>query len=97
MFVVAAQDDTQAGKSEEVAAVLRTMVPISNAEPHCALYVVNRSLDDPRTFLLYEQYHDCAGDEAHTATEAFKENILGNVVPMLESRVRDYYEVAASA
>lgn len=27
------------------------------------------------------------------ATDAFKENILGRVVPMLESRVRDFYEV----
>ena len=27
------------------------------------------------------------------ATEPFKENILGKVVPMLESRVRSIYEV----
>ena len=27
------------------------------------------------------------------ATEPFKENVLGKVVPMLESRVRNFYEV----
>ena len=27
------------------------------------------------------------------ATEPFKENILGKVVPMLESRVRNFYDV----
>ncbi len=97
MFVVVARYYTQEGKDEEVAAILRTMVPISNAEPGCALYVVNRSLDDPRAFLLYEQYHDRAGYEAHMATEPFKENILGKVVPMLESRVRDFYEVVEPA
>jgi len=93
MFVVAAQYYTKEGKEEEVAAILKKMIPISNAEPGCMLYTVNRSLDDPRKFLLYEQYRDRAGYEAHMATEAFKENILGKVVPMLESRVREFYEV----
>ncbi len=97
MFVVAARYYTQEGKDEEVAAILRTMIPISNAEPGCALYTVNRSVDDPRRFLLYEQYHDRAGYEAHMATESFKENILGKVVPLLESRERDFYEVVEPA
>ncbi len=97
MFVVAARYYTQEGKDEEVASILRTMIPISNAEPGCALYTVNRSVDDPRKFLLYEQYHDRSGYEAHMATEAFKENILGKVVPMLESRERDFYEVVEPA
>jgi (4S)-4-hydroxy-5-phosphonooxypentane-2,3-dione isomerase len=92
MYVVAARYYTQEGKDEEVAAILRTMIPISNAEPGCILYTVNRSVDDPRKFLLYEQYRDRAGYEAHMETQPFKENILGKVVPMLESRERDFYE-----
>ena len=28
-------------------------------------------------------------------TEAFKENILGKVVPMLETRVRSFYEIVS--
>lgn len=97
MFVVAARYYTKDGTEEEVAAILREMVPISNAEPGCALYVVNRSVDDPRRFLLYEQYHDRAGFEAHTETAAFKEKILGTVVPLLESRERDLYETVDPA
>ena len=97
MFVVAARYYTQEGRDDDVAAVLREIVPISNAEPGCALYVVNRSTEDPRSFLLYEQYHDRAGYEAHTETEAFKAKILGTVVPLLESRVRDFYEVVGPA
>ena len=97
MFVVAARYYVKEGKEEEVLAVLRTMIPISRAEPGCALYTVNQSVDDPRKLLLYEQYHDRAGYEAHMATEAFKENILGRVVPMLESRERDFYEVVEPA
>ena len=97
MFVVAAQYYAKQGKEEEIAAILRKMIPISRAEAGCALYTVNRSVDDPRKFLLYEQYHDRSGYEAHMSTEAFKENILGKVVPMLESRIRDFYEVVQAA
>jgi autoinducer 2-degrading protein len=93
MFVVAARYYAKQGKENEIAAILQKMIPISSAEPGCALYTVNRSVDDPRRFLLYEQYHDRSGYEAHMATEPFKENILGKVVPMLETRERDFYEV----
>jgi autoinducer 2-degrading protein len=97
MFVVAAQYYTHLGKEERVAAVLREMLAISRAEPGCALYVVNRSIEDPRKFLLYEQYYDRSGYEAHMATEPFKQKILGTVLPMLETRVREFYEVVEPA
>jgi quinol monooxygenase YgiN len=97
MFVVAAQYYTQPGKDDQVADVLKEMVTISRAEPGCAVYVVNRSLDDPRKFLLYEQYYDRSGYEAHMATEPFKQKLLGTVVPMLETRVRDFYDIVEPA
>ena len=92
MYVVAARYYAKEGMADQVAEILRTMIPISSAEPGCVLYTVNRSVEDPRRFLLYEQYRDEAGYQSHMATEAFKENILGKVVPMLESRERDFYE-----
>ena len=97
LYVVAAQYYAQEGKDNEIAAILEKMIPISRAEPGCALYTVNRSVDDPRKFLLYEQYHGREGYEAHMATEPFKENILGKVVPMLETRVRGFYHVMEPA
>jgi quinol monooxygenase YgiN len=97
MYVVAAQYYAKEGKDDEIAAILQTMIPISSAEPGCALYTVNRSLEDPRKFLLYEQYHDRSGYDAHMATEPFKENILGKVVPMLETRERHFYDVVTPA
>ncbi len=93
MFVVVARYYTKEGKDDEVAAILRQMIPLSNAEPGCALYVVNRSLDDPRRFVLYEQYYDRSGYEAHMATQAFKENIVGKIIPMLETRERDFCDI----
>jgi autoinducer 2-degrading protein len=97
LFVVAAQYYAKEGKDDEIASILQKMIPISSAEPGCALYTVNRSGEDPRKFLLYEQYRGREGYEAHMATEPFKENILGKVVPMLESRVRDFYQVLEPA
>ena len=93
MFVVAAQYLIKEGKEKDVINVLKKMIPISRAEPGCRLYMVNQSPENPRKLLLYEQYVDKGGYEAHMASDAFKENILGKVVPMLESRVRDFYEV----
>jgi quinol monooxygenase YgiN len=55
--------------------------------------MVNQSLEDKRKLLLYEVYVNEDGYKAHQATEAFKENILGKVIPMLESRVRTFYDV----
>jgi autoinducer 2-degrading protein len=93
MYVVAAQYYAKEGKDNEIAEILKKMIPISRAEPGCAMYIINRSVDDPRKFLLYEQYHNKAGYEAHMATEPFKQNILGKIVPMLETRERAFYEV----
>ncbi len=93
MYVVAAQYTVQEGKEKEVINILKKMIPLSRAEPGCKLYMVNQSPENPRKLLLYEQYVDKGGYEAHMATDAFKENILGKVVPMLESRVRDFFEV----
>jgi quinol monooxygenase YgiN len=91
VFVVAARYYTKEGQDDEVARIMQTMIPLTNAEPGCALYTVNRSNEDPRRFLLYEQYHDEAGYHAHTETPHFKEHILGRVVPLLETRERDFY------
>ncbi len=97
MFVVAAQYYAKEGKEGEILEILKKMIPLSRAEPGCALYTVNQSAEDPRKLLLYEQYYDRSGYEAHMATEEFKANILGKVVPMLESRVRDFYQVVEPA
>ena len=92
MFVVAARYMIKEGNEKAVIEVLKKLIPISRAEPGCTFYAVNQSPDEPRKLLLYEQYVNRGGYEAHTSTDAFKEHILGKVVPMLESRERDFFE-----
>ena len=93
MYVVAAQYTVMEDKVKEVLSMLKKMIPLSRAEPGCKVYMVNQSHEDPRKLLLYEVYVNEDGYKAHQATDAFKENILGKVIPMLESRVRTFYEV----
>ena len=93
MFVVVARWYVREGKDDEVAEILKTAVRNSRAEPGCRLFMANRSVDDPRSFVMYEQFDDRAAFEAHTATESFRTNILGRIVPMLESRSREICEL----
>jgi (4S)-4-hydroxy-5-phosphonooxypentane-2,3-dione isomerase len=93
MIVLVADYYVKAGAETTVAETLREMVAFSNsdAEPGCLLYVVNQSLEDPRKFLLYEQYQDETALEQHMQTKMFKEKVLETVVPLLEQRVRHLY------
>lgn len=91
MYVIVARFVAQQGKDEEVAALLREMEPLANQEPGCAQYTVQRAVEDPRLFLLYEQYDDQAAFTVHTETEDFKRIILGRVVPLLEHREREAF------
>jgi quinol monooxygenase YgiN len=95
MYVVVARFVAQEGSGDEVAALLAEMTPSANAEPGCHKYIVNRSVDDPNTFLLYEQYTDKAAFGAHGENPDFQRIIIGKVVPLLAERGREIYEVVA--
>ena len=93
MFVIVAQWYAKPGKDDEVAVLVRGMIPVTRAEPGCRLFVVNRAVDDPRRFVLYEQFDDRAAFDAHTATPAFKDVVLGKIIPLLETRVREVFDL----
>lgn len=80
------------GEEEAVRQILERFAPLARAEPACRMFVVHRSVDDPRRFFLYEQYDDEAGFTAHTQTEHFQSHILDDAVPRLAERVRTFYE-----
>ena len=91
-YVVAAQWRAKDGEEERVADLLARNASLSRQEPGCLMFVGHRSVEDPRNFFLYEQYVDEAAFQAHTETEHFKNIVLGDVVPRLESRERAFYE-----
>lgn len=97
MFVVVAQWQVRAGHEDDVAAILGELIPATRAEPGCVMFTANRSLDDPRRFILYERFRDRAAFEAHTSSVIFRDKVLGQIVPLLESRVRDFCAVVEPA
>ena len=90
-YVVTALWQAREGEEERVAEILAINAALSREEPGCRMFITHRSIEDPRTFLLYEQYDDEAAFKAHTETQHFKEHVLGNAVPRLENRERAFY------
>jgi quinol monooxygenase YgiN len=91
MFVVVAKWYAKEDRIANVKEILQTMMTASRSEPGCKLYIANQGNDDPRRFLIYEQYRDEAAFKEHLETPAFKEHVLGRVLPMLETRTREIY------
>jgi quinol monooxygenase YgiN len=90
-YVVVATWRAREGEADAIAGILRRVVPIFRAEPACRQFVAHRSVDDPRTFFLYEQYDDEAGFDAHAASDTVRTHVVGDAVPRLEDRRREYY------
>lgn len=95
MIVLVARYHCKPGTRPAVEAALQEMAPlVAAAEPGCKLYHANRSQDNPDLLLLYEHYVDEAALLGHRDTEHFKRIIEGRVIPMLEKRERELYELA---
>ena len=65
-------------------------------EPACTLYQVSRSTEHDDVLLLYEHYADETALVAHRETPHFQELIEGRVIPLLEKREREVYELLLS-
>lgn len=76
------------GEADAVADVLRRMAPLSRAEPGCLQYEAHRDVDDPHRFVLFERYVDAAALEAHAASSHFRQLVLEEALPLLETRQR---------
>lgn len=82
----------QEGKEQVIREVIKTMTPLSRAEPGCLQYQAHVSGENPRLFFLYEQYADQAAIDAHRATPHFQRHVLGGAIPNLESRQVTVFE-----
>jgi quinol monooxygenase YgiN len=91
-FVVAAIWKAKAGEEGRILDVVKTMTPLSRAEPKCLFYQAQVSTEDPTTFLLYEQYADAQGYEDHKASAHFQEHVFGYALEHLQERQVTTYE-----
>jgi quinol monooxygenase YgiN len=91
-YVVVARWRANAGSEERVVAVLDELTRATRAEPGCIGYQPHHSTEDPRDFLIFEQYDDVAAFEAHVSSEHFTRLVIEEAVPdLLESRDRAFY------
>ena len=83
------------GQHDRAEELIRRLGEASRQEPGVVQYIAHRDPDDPRVFLIYEQYRDQAAFEEHGRTDHFKEIALGEQFPLLENRERAIYETLA--
>ena len=86
----------QAGREEAAMALFRHATPPTRAEPGNIMYVVHRSISDPRRFFLYEQYVDPAALDAHRASDHFARCIKNGIFNIMETRDAQLYRPIAA-
>lgn len=91
-YVVAAIWKAKQGEEKRILDVIKTMTPLSRAEPKCLYYQAHVSPEDPTTFFLYEQYSDAQGYADHKATEHFQKHVFGYAIEYLAQRQVSTYE-----
>lgn len=92
-FTVVAHYHCATADADTVREALLKMRALTPAEPANLAYEVHAEVDRPGSFVLYEQYADRAGFEAHKATEHFAELIVKTVFPLLTKRSVTFAEV----
>ena len=80
------------GEQDRAEELIRKLGEASRQEPGVVHYIAHRDPEDPRVFLIYEQYRDKAAFEEHGQTEHFKEIAVGELFGLMESRERNFYE-----
>jgi len=91
-FVVLARWTAKPGEEAAVAAALEALIEPSRAESGMLLYQPHRDPQDPRVFLIYEQYVDQDAYRAHGESPHFARHGHGDALPRLASRERTFYE-----
>jgi quinol monooxygenase YgiN len=91
-FVLVARLTAREGEQDRAAELIGRLVEATRAEPGNVHYIPHRDPEDPRVFLMYEQYRDKAAFEEHGQTEHFQSIALGELFGLLENRERNFYE-----
>jgi len=95
MIVLVAKYHVKPGHMGAVIEHLKEMAPLVAAnEPGCAFYTASRSRDDENLLMLVEHYKDEDALAQHREMPHFKEIIEGKVVPLLEKRERELYDLS---
>jgi quinol monooxygenase YgiN len=81
------------GKRDAVFAVLPKLIEACRNEPGNLAFEAFLSADDPQSYVLLERYTSRAAFAEHRASSHFKELMLGQILPNLENRVVELFDV----
>ncbi|MGA8117377.1 MAG: putative quinol monooxygenase [Actinocatenispora sp.] len=81
------------GNQDRVLDLLSTLTVASRAEPGTVSFTVNRQVDDEHSVVLLERYASRDAFAAHRESAHFTELVLGQIVPLLDSRVVETFDV----
>ncbi|MEV0636259.1 putative quinol monooxygenase [Streptomyces sp. NPDC050619] len=95
-YAVVANYRCEIADAATVRAALLKVREHTRAEPANLAYEVHAEADTPGSFVLYEQYADRDGFEAHKAAGHFRELIVESVWPLLTERTVTFAEVLGS-
>jgi quinol monooxygenase YgiN len=90
-YVLLARWTAAPGNEERVERTLLALAAATREEPGCRAYRPTRGVDDPRVFVIYEEYDDEAALAAHADSEHFRRYVLEEGIPLLESRERTFF------
>jgi quinol monooxygenase YgiN len=90
---VIARYTISAGKEAEVLGLLARIAEAARTEPGNISFAVYRQLDSELEVVLLERYASRDAFAAHREAAHFKEIVLDQIIPLLESRVVEQYDV----
>ncbi|WP_371786359.1 putative quinol monooxygenase [Streptosporangium subroseum] len=82
-----------AGNQGKVLPLLRQITEAVRSEPGIS-FVPHRQLDDDREIVVLERYVSREAFAAHQAAPHFKHIVIDQIIPLLDGRVVESYDVA---
>jgi len=92
MLILAVNLTIRAGHEDEVTDMFQKLQAATRQEPGCITYLVQRSRENPRHYLVYEQYRNQAALEEHRNSPHFKEFATDGVFRFVEERRAEFFE-----
>jgi len=89
-FVCSATWTAKPGEEETVRDALAQLSPASRAEPGNLYYQAHQDPQEPHIFRIFEVYVDEDAFKAHGTYPHFEKWALGQAIPALETRQRDF-------
>jgi quinol monooxygenase YgiN len=91
-YVLVARMTAREGEEERALELIGQLAAASQQEPGNIHYIPHRDSENPKVFMIYEQYRDKAAFEQHGQTDHFKSIALEQLFPLMEERERLFYD-----